>query len=366
MQNHKRDMAQHSLSWAVVVTAIIALFPAANLYACTAFSLQGDSLVAGKNLDWYIDDGLIVVNKKGVSKRALLLDDVEKPAEWVSKYGSVTFNQYGREMPNGGMNESGLVVETLWLPNTQNPSPDDRPAVIAWVQFQLDNHRTASEVIDSDSRMRISPKMPAPLHFFVCDRDGNAAVIEFIGGKQVSHTANTLPVTLITNNTYEESISYLKKYNGFGGEAQIPYGSHESLDRFVIAAERLRTYRKTSAEATVKYAFDTLAAVKQGPATKWSVVYDLTKLQIHFRTHRRTQIKTIRLQDCDFSTASPVRVISINTPRTGLLNPYFIDYDSDLNRWLVFYTVRHAEQFKDLPEVLIERLARYPDTTSVK
>ena len=35
------------------------------------------------------------------------------PASWVSKYGSVTFNQYGRELPTGGMNEAGLVVETI-------------------------------------------------------------------------------------------------------------------------------------------------------------------------------------------------------------------------------------------------------------
>lgn len=364
MLNHKKTMVQWSLSW--VPITFIALFSAANLYACTAFSLHGDSLVVGKNLDWYIDDGLIVVNKKGLSKRALLLDDTEKPAEWVSKYGSVTFNQFGREMPNHGMNEAGLAAASLMLTSTQFPTPDDRPALIAWVQYQLDNHRTVKEVIDSDARVRMSPKMPIPIHFFVCDRDGNAAVIEFIGGKQVSHTANTLPATLITNDTYEESIAYLKKYSGFGGEAKIPYGSQTSLDRFVIAAERLRTYKQVSTEATVKYAFDSLAAVKQGPATKWSVVYDLTKLEVHFRTERRAQIKTIRLQDCDFSTASPVRVISINTPRAGLLNPYLIDYDSDLNRWLVFYTVRHSEELKDLPDELIEKLARYPDTTSVK
>jgi penicillin V acylase-like amidase (Ntn superfamily) len=37
------------------------------------------------------------------------------PAKWVSRYGSVTFNQYGCENPTGGMNEAGLVVEQMWL-----------------------------------------------------------------------------------------------------------------------------------------------------------------------------------------------------------------------------------------------------------
>jgi choloylglycine hydrolase len=32
-----------------------------------------------------------------------------KTISWISKYGSITFNQYGREFPTGGMNEKGLV-----------------------------------------------------------------------------------------------------------------------------------------------------------------------------------------------------------------------------------------------------------------
>jgi penicillin V acylase-like amidase (Ntn superfamily) len=27
----------------------------------------------------------------------------------------VTFNQYGRNFPSGGMNEAGLVIELMWL-----------------------------------------------------------------------------------------------------------------------------------------------------------------------------------------------------------------------------------------------------------
>jgi choloylglycine hydrolase len=26
---------------------------------------------------------------------------------WTSRYGSITFNQYGREFPSGGINEKG-------------------------------------------------------------------------------------------------------------------------------------------------------------------------------------------------------------------------------------------------------------------
>jgi penicillin V acylase-like amidase (Ntn superfamily) len=86
-----------------------------------------------------------------------LLDPLEKAAEWVSRYGSVTFNQYGREMPNGGINEAGLVVETLMLPRARNPAPTTgRAVIVAWVQYQLDNSGTVAEVIASDANVRIS------------------------------------------------------------------------------------------------------------------------------------------------------------------------------------------------------------------
>jgi choloylglycine hydrolase len=342
----------------------LVLVAAPHARACTAF-LQDGALLVGRNLDWNLDEGLLIANKKGISKRALLLDPSEKAAEWVSRYGSLTFNQYGREMPSGGMNEAGLVVETLWLDRTRNPAPDERPGLTSWVQYQLDNSRTVAEVAATDAKIRISPAMPMPLHFFVCDRMGQAAVVELLDGKLVCHSGDTLPRKLITNNTYEESLAYLKRHNGFGGAKTIAYGSRESLDRFVIAAERLQKYQPAAGSA-VQYAFDTLAAVRQGSSTKWTVVYDLRKLEIHYKTDRCTDTRTVQLAGLDFNAQTPVRMVSINTPHTGVLNPHFFDYDADLNRWLIFYTVRHTPMIAALPDEALEMLARYPETTLSK
>ena len=266
-----------------ILFAVAVLAAAPSVSACTAFLQEG--LFAGKNFDWHLDDGLLIVNKKGIAKCAILLDPTEKAAQWVSKYGSVTFNQYGREMPNGGMNEAGLVVETLMLPSTANPIPDERPAVTAWLQYQLDNNRTVGEVIASDKVIRIAPTMPLPIHFFVCDRAGDAAVVEFIKSKLVCHTGEALPHKLITNDTCENSLAYLAQHEGFGGTKPLRQGSYASLDRFAVAADRLKAYRPTDTKPSpIQYAFDTLAAVRQGDATKWSIVYDITSLEIHYKT----------------------------------------------------------------------------------
>ena len=91
-------------------------------YACTTFCLKNKSEVLfGKNYDWMIGDGLVFVNKRGVAK---VSSEDGNPAKWISKFGSVTFNQYGWESPSGGMNEAGLVIELMWLDDTQYPKAD--------------------------------------------------------------------------------------------------------------------------------------------------------------------------------------------------------------------------------------------------
>src|SRR3954447_12341560 len=94
--------------------------------ACTTFCLRKDSTaVFGKNYDWHFDDGLVLVNKRGVAKTAAP-PPAGSPAQWTSRYGSVTFNQFGREFPNGGLNEAGLALELMWLNETLYPAPDQR------------------------------------------------------------------------------------------------------------------------------------------------------------------------------------------------------------------------------------------------
>ncbi len=350
----------------VILSCCIVLLLAEALLACTSFCLQDESnLVLAKNYDWMLDHGLIIVNKRNVAKRAFLLDQTDQPSCWVSKYGSVTFNQYGRELPNGGINEAGLALEVMMLPGTKYSDLDDRPAVIAWVQYQLDNHSTIKEVIKSNKTVRAAAGTPMPLHFLGCDRYGNIATFEFIDGKLAYHTGDTLPVTALTNDTYNNSLAYLKQHTGFGGTKQIPYGSWGSLDRFVCAADLIKKYQSRTDKSIIEYAFDTLTSVSQGNITKWMIVYDLKKTEIHYKTLRYPNVKTIRLRDCDFDCRKPVQVISINTAQEGLLNPYLHYYETDLNRWLINYSFKHTEGLKDIPDEILEIFAQYPEAPTM-
>ena len=70
-------------------------------------------------------------------------------AKWIAKYGSVTFNQFGRENPTGGMNEMGLVVEQMWLDETEYPKDDARPTLGTqeWMEYLLDTSATTAEAV---------------------------------------------------------------------------------------------------------------------------------------------------------------------------------------------------------------------------
>ena len=183
----------------------------------------------------------------------------------------------------------------------------------------------------------------------------------------VAHTGKGLPHKLITNDTCDTSLAFLAQHEGFGGTKPIRQGSQNSLDRFAIAADRLKGYKPDgSTESAIQYAFTTLAAVRQGDATKWSIVYDLKDLGIHYKTERCQEPRIVRLKDLDFGPQTPVRMVSINTPHTGLLNPHFADYDPDLNEWLIYYCIRHTPMLSLIPDQLLGQLAHYPETTISK
>jgi len=64
----------------------------------------------------------VLVNKRGTKKISQLRP---QGAAWTAAYGSVTFNQFGRDNPMTGINEKGLMVSAMWLDETRYPPPAD-------------------------------------------------------------------------------------------------------------------------------------------------------------------------------------------------------------------------------------------------
>jgi penicillin V acylase-like amidase (Ntn superfamily) len=336
------------------------LFIHFKLSACTTFFLHAKGqMVFGRNYDWITDAGMVYTNLKGLSKTSLKTADGE-PITWTSKYGSITFNQYGKEFPTGGMNEKGLVVELMWLDETRYPSPDSRPSisVLQWIQFQLDNCSTVEEVIATDKMLRITTT-GTPLHYLVADASGNAATIEWLEGKLVSSASSDLTPPVLTNSVYKESVSYYKKASSASGNA-FAFGNN-SLQRFDEACQMIRQYQSQNMDTPpVDYAFNILSNVSQGAATKWSIVYDITQRKIHFRTNRFQEQKIVSLSDFDFTCSSPAKAWNMNQLAKGAINHLFLNYDAETNKKLVETSFKESAGHISVEEATRKRIWEYP------
>ncbi len=131
----------------VMVVLLFSQLIPSTVDACTTFCLfNGKDLIFGRNYDFPIGYGHVVINKRGVFKSAMA-DAGEQAAQWTSKYGSMTFNQFGRDNPMGGMNEAGLIVELMQLDETQYPSECRYFWQYRFAFFQL-HHRSQSPTGD--------------------------------------------------------------------------------------------------------------------------------------------------------------------------------------------------------------------------
>lgn len=80
----------------VGLTALVVVPPPACATVCL---LDGTRPVVAYNYEFHPQEGLALVNKRGVAKRSALR---AQGATWTSGYGSVTFNQFGRDNPTTG------------------------------------------------------------------------------------------------------------------------------------------------------------------------------------------------------------------------------------------------------------------------
>jgi len=274
------------------------------LHGCTTFTIKSQSeLIFGRNLDVESDIGNVFINPIGLEKRAYFRKrSKEIPAEWKSKFGSITFNQICKDIPHGGINEKGLVVEHLFLEESVYEQSDARPALMShqWIQYMLDNCASVNEIIESCSRVRISDvDHKFPIHFNTMDSNGDRAIFEFLDGKMLVYKNEACAAGVLSNSTLENSIKSIKNNDVISKTNSLPTDITNSIERFNIATELVKKYKDQN---VIKYGFSILDMVRNN--TQWQIVYDIKNLKIYYRTKSQKTIRILNLSDCDFSDTS--------------------------------------------------------------
>jgi len=351
--------------------------------ACSSFLMEKAGVfIAGRNLDSQkFTPGVVVVNKRGIRKESRSWNElgygqaVPNPhVTWVSRYGSITFNTFSRDLIDGGMNESGLFIQEMSLVENKYPEDATKPRffMMLWMQYVLDNFEFVDQVVDSAREVVIDGWN---WHFFVGDAAGDTAAIEFVEGEPVLTYGEAMPITVLANETYAIEMERSRKYVGFGGDQPVVLKGDPNYrdpsepvedDRFVNAAMLIHR-GEASPLAPLDYGMKILEEMAW-EGTQWSYVCDLTNRTIRFRTQDSPGIKVLDFADFDFEAHSPVRMLDIHS--TGEVGPgSFSDYTLELNRdhlsrkisgWGEVFTSNGATL-----EGALDRIAGYPETTAV-
>lgn len=319
---------------AVAVGLIGLLGPLASpASACTAFIQETpEGTVVATNLDFLVPaDGMVVVNRRGISKQNDRTGIDGNRIKWVSKYGSVTFNLVGVGYVWGGMNEAGLVVTMQEEMSAEYPQPDKRPPFdpSVWFQYILDNYATVEEAIAATHSVRMESAYPRPQHCLLADAKGGSAALEYRDGKLVVYTGKTLPVKAIANMPYARAVKAMER----GGAPWWWSNPGRSAERVAIAAKRIQNYNPQTDTNTTAHVGNTLVQVAD-QYTQWSIIFNIQKRKVWFRTTRKESMKYFKFDDIDFSCGAPALILDIHTDLKGNIGKSFQPYTRAANEKL--------------------------------
>lgn len=343
-----------------------------NSQACSSFMLKTNTeQIFGHNLDTGGPmPGMVFINNSGTLKTGhtwAQLTSVDMNAgsniSWVSKYGSVTFNAFGRELPDGGMNEKGLFIWEM-TGGTTFDEEANRPRLFMsqWMQYQLDNFNSVEEVLNNLSAIGLDGWN---WHFFIADKQGATAGIEFIDGVAIVSTKNNMPISLMGNGRYSDDLSFIEEFDGFGGNINIDL-TDKNLPGMVKAAKMMNEYGDS--ENIANYGFDILENIS-GKVSKWAIIFDVKNMIAYFRTADHPSIKSFSIKSFDFTNGTPVKILNIQDENlSGDVSNDFIDFNHVDNYNLVMEIANklyEADEFEISKDTLINRMASVYKTSNI-
>lgn len=298
--------------------------------ACSRVVYTADSLViTGRTMDWPGNmQTNIYVYPRGLKQVGMPSGST---ISWTSKYGSVVASQFDA-VTSDGINEKGLVVNTLWLPKSGFVRENEqRPvlSILMWAQYVLDNFATVSEAVETLRKEEFRIDAPTlagteiTMHMSLSDPTGNNAILEYIGGNLKIYEGKRYKV--MTNEpSYDKQLAITDYWMEEDILSALP-GRVHSADRFVRLSFFLREMKKTTdaGEAAVQVLSmirnisTPYGLLKPGhkminSRTLWRTMADQTNLLYYYEDATRIGgTLFLDLKQIDFKVGSPVLKLDI-------------------------------------------------------
>ncbi len=336
-----------------------------NAYACTGIQIktQDGNYIFARSMEFadsFMPHDLIAVprNYKFVGQTP-----TGKPGmPWQVKYGFVGFAPSGEKLIDDGLNEKGLHVGGFFFPGYtqyENVAEVDYPSTISCLELAswiLASCSSVAEVREQLPKIHVASVVLSglgyapPLHLFISDKSGDAAIVEYTAGRLNIYENK---VNVITNSPdYLWQITNLKNYIGIKAEnnpaitingnqfAQFGQGSgaiglpgdFTPPSRFVRAAFLVNSALPgKNIDEGIAVAFHALnqfdiplGAVKgeQNGATaydttQWTCASDLTNFRYFYHTYNDRSVRMIDLKELDLNVTEVKVIKGIDLQKLG-------------------------------------------------
>jgi choloylglycine hydrolase len=299
----------------VVISLLIVLMTATSSLACTFFVFKNDvgNHFAGRTLEW---PG-VPPAEVAVIPRGHILGDV------TAKYWFVGMHHHG--MFTDGINEHGLLVNALWLEESEYGGKQGKDTKITdAAKYMLGNAKTVEEAVKylKDTkfytfRSEVASGIYVKFHFAITQPDGKSAVVEYVGGQV--HVYDNKVKVLTNDPTFDKQLEEWKKRSPSElSEENFAAFDYSPGGRFMkIAAFHASQASIPTDDAAVSRAWSMINTVDipQGAlywrfvndmpqTTSFSTVADLKNLNYYFRTFDNYDIRKIDLKKIDFTTVN--------------------------------------------------------------
>jgi choloylglycine hydrolase len=287
-------------------------------------------VIVGRSMDWMEDPSSeIWCFPRGMKRQG---NAGPESLTWTSKYGSVGVSFYGAATVDG-MNEKGLVANTLYLAESDYGKPlAGRPnlSIGGWAQYVLDSFATVAEAVEElkkepfTVRAPILPNgEPGVGHLAISDASGDSAILEYLAGRLVIHHGRDY--TVMTNSPpYDQQLALDAYWKQIGGDVMLP-GTIRASDRFVRARYYIDSIPDDATDvraiasvfSVIRNASAPLGISTPGKpniaSTIWRTVHDQKERVLYFDSATSPTVFWISLEQLDFSAGAAVKRL----PLTG-------------------------------------------------
>lgn len=298
---------------------------------CTRLVYLGPNgnIITGRSMDWKVD----LSTDLWAFPRGMQRSGQAGPnsGQWTSRYGSVVASGYN-VCTTDGLNDAGLSANLLWLAESQYPPYDgSRPglSVAAWAQYVLDNFATVAEAVaalSAEPFAVVTDGVPgedrlATLHLSMSDAEGDSAIVEYVGGKQVIHHSRDYQV--MTNSPiFDQQLAVNAYWEQLGGTVMLP-GTNRAADRFARASFYVNAIPKSE---DPKVALASVLSVVRNvsvpfgistpdepniSSTRWRTVAHHTRKLYCFESALTPNVFWVNLDKLSLGEGSPVRRLAL-------------------------------------------------------